>query len=433
MKNNTATIHERVKQLDKIERDLVLIGAGWKSIEPGELYKLPAWRWLRERCFETQRIAHGYNFCERCGSRHNPLQADHIKPLARYPRLALVRGNIQILCCSCNARKGARNSTDWRGRFGALQFAQPTVRIRRNGVILPRRSTRADDLRRDMIVALRRAGRSFHEIAGQLGMRRQDVMQELARYARRCEKKKTSRHRPAGSPPYSDRTAHRVEEPLLHDYALLIGANEDHEGAAKRDCDALAEILKHRGYKGRIRRLGYDATKQSIKAELRRLAQETTDESHTFFYFHGHGGNNGIIANGQVINPKELYSLVRKIRGKKAVVIEACRSGRFLAKEFEDRVPENTTVIVACEFNRNAGEALHEGEYRGKLNVALCGYLNRKPGKIDIAEFKRALDGEISGATIVRTQQARAYGAGFTLQSVRYSYETRLPGGRRQN
>lgn len=199
MRNNKAILHERVKQLHPNQRHAVLIGAGAMSVQPWEFRNLPAWRRLRKRCFETQRIAHGYNFCESCGSRDYPLQADHIKPLARYPRLALVPGNIQILCCFCNARKGARSTTDFRGRFGALRFAPPLVRIRRNGVILPPRSTRAGALRRDMIVALRRAGRSFHEIAGQLGMRRHDV-QELARQALRSEKTSTRRHRTAGSP-----------------------------------------------------------------------------------------------------------------------------------------------------------------------------------------------------------------------------------------
>lgn len=42
------------------------------------------------------------------------LNVDHIKPLHKYPELALSRGNLQVLCGTCNQGKGRWDETDWR-------------------------------------------------------------------------------------------------------------------------------------------------------------------------------------------------------------------------------------------------------------------------------------------------------------------------------
>jgi 5-methylcytosine-specific restriction endonuclease McrA len=57
------------------------------------------------------------NRCECCGHSWtvgNPLQVDHIKPKSHYPRLALERTNLQILCRECNIGKSNTDQTDWR-------------------------------------------------------------------------------------------------------------------------------------------------------------------------------------------------------------------------------------------------------------------------------------------------------------------------------
>ncbi len=56
--------------------------------------------------------------CECCGATPQQdgitINVDHIKPRQRYPELALVEANLQILCNVCNHGKGNGDETDWR-------------------------------------------------------------------------------------------------------------------------------------------------------------------------------------------------------------------------------------------------------------------------------------------------------------------------------
>ena len=57
--------------------------------------------------------------CILCGCRasaENPLQVDHIKPRSKFPDLALVESNLQVLCKGCNHGKSNKDQTDWRFR-----------------------------------------------------------------------------------------------------------------------------------------------------------------------------------------------------------------------------------------------------------------------------------------------------------------------------
>lgn len=78
----------------------------------GDFYLTDAWRAAR---YEALRL-HG-GACQCCGARPtpgHPLHVDHIKPRSRFPDLALVVANLQVLCEDCNLGKGARDQTDWR-------------------------------------------------------------------------------------------------------------------------------------------------------------------------------------------------------------------------------------------------------------------------------------------------------------------------------
>lgn len=43
------------------------------------------------------------------------MHVDHIKPRSKFPELALVLDNLQILCEDCNLGKSNKDETDWRG------------------------------------------------------------------------------------------------------------------------------------------------------------------------------------------------------------------------------------------------------------------------------------------------------------------------------
>lgn len=42
------------------------------------------------------------------------MHVDHIKPRAKFPELALVLDNLQVLCRDCNLGKRHLDETDWR-------------------------------------------------------------------------------------------------------------------------------------------------------------------------------------------------------------------------------------------------------------------------------------------------------------------------------
>lgn len=56
--------------------------------------------------------------CECCGATPTDgktvINVDHIKPRRKYPDLALVEDNLQVLCDVCNHGKGNWDETDWR-------------------------------------------------------------------------------------------------------------------------------------------------------------------------------------------------------------------------------------------------------------------------------------------------------------------------------
>jgi 5-methylcytosine-specific restriction endonuclease McrA len=70
--------------------------------------------WRRVRYQALLRSDGACDCCGNHGTREHPLHVDHVKPRARFPELALVLGNLQVLCADCNLGKGAWDQTDWR-------------------------------------------------------------------------------------------------------------------------------------------------------------------------------------------------------------------------------------------------------------------------------------------------------------------------------
>jgi hypothetical protein len=79
---------------------------------PG-FYTSPEWRAVR---FQALKASNGC--CVLCGRSNRQhaviLHVDHIKPKSKFPELALVLSNLQILCEDCNLGKSNRDDTDWR-------------------------------------------------------------------------------------------------------------------------------------------------------------------------------------------------------------------------------------------------------------------------------------------------------------------------------
>lgn len=72
--------------------------------------------------------------CAGCGKMiYNPRQAhiDHIKPKSKYPHLAYLKSNLQILCARCNSHKGAYDGDDWKEEI-KLRKKKKAVQRRRN-------------------------------------------------------------------------------------------------------------------------------------------------------------------------------------------------------------------------------------------------------------------------------------------------------------
>ncbi len=51
------------------------------------------------------------------------VNVDHIKPRRKYPELALVESNLQVLCSACNHGKGNWDETDWREPVDVMRAA----------------------------------------------------------------------------------------------------------------------------------------------------------------------------------------------------------------------------------------------------------------------------------------------------------------------
>ncbi len=76
--------------------------------ETRQFYSSPEWNIIRK-----QIIKENSRFCSECKkniTKNIDVTVDHIKPRSKYPDLALEKSNLRVLCRSCNASKGDRDS-----------------------------------------------------------------------------------------------------------------------------------------------------------------------------------------------------------------------------------------------------------------------------------------------------------------------------------
>ena len=86
-----------------------------KPSSPKSKAFLASWEW---RTLRYEVIKEFGRRCMCCGATPDDgrtvIHVDHIKPRYKYPELALVKSNLQILCGVCNQGKGAWDETDFR-------------------------------------------------------------------------------------------------------------------------------------------------------------------------------------------------------------------------------------------------------------------------------------------------------------------------------
>lgn len=115
--NKALKFYERrvadLKKLSDTQADLI----DWLSDKHEGFYMSAAWLELRQRVLDTYGPT-----CMQCGVTKDgeTIQVDHIKSKARYPHLALVFENMQVLCRPCNHAKGT-NTVDYRPKGGGAK------------------------------------------------------------------------------------------------------------------------------------------------------------------------------------------------------------------------------------------------------------------------------------------------------------------------
>lgn len=104
-KTRLSTKEKRKKK--KLERKGVI------RTEGQDFYYSIEWRRLRYRVL--QKYSAECMCCGRSKKDHGVvIHVDHIKPKSKYPELALVFENLQLLCEDCNIGKSDVDETDWR-------------------------------------------------------------------------------------------------------------------------------------------------------------------------------------------------------------------------------------------------------------------------------------------------------------------------------
>jgi 5-methylcytosine-specific restriction endonuclease McrA len=90
------------------------------SLDPNSPDFLMSYEWRRLRMVVLKKFGAR---CQCCGSSAYDgvrIHVDHVKPRRKFPELALVESNLQVLCEVCNHGKGSWDDTDWRASYPRL-------------------------------------------------------------------------------------------------------------------------------------------------------------------------------------------------------------------------------------------------------------------------------------------------------------------------
>ncbi len=80
---------------------------------------LASYEWRKLRMVVLKKCGARCGCCGASPRDGRVMHVDHIKPRRKYPELALVESNLQVLCDVCNHGKGNWDETDWRPEAAA--------------------------------------------------------------------------------------------------------------------------------------------------------------------------------------------------------------------------------------------------------------------------------------------------------------------------
>ncbi len=198
-----------------------------------------------------------------------------------------------------------------------------------------------------------------------------------------------------------------IENIIINTYALLVGHSGGNLEGPANDIATIASELEKRGFEnGNIQTLfDTEATPRRVVDTVKHIASQATEESHTVFYYSGHGApviarmfgglalGDWFSGNFRQLSPRRLYGELEHVAGKKAVIIDSCFSGAFIKG-----APPDTLVVTAVPWYRIAreGHAKRFGyQMMGVLTQHLMQYLRDHPNEFNLADLDIAFKGGV--------------------------------------
>jgi len=221
---------------------------------------------------------------------------------------------------------------------------------------------------------------------------------------------------------YTSFSVENVGESVDGHIALLVGNEGGNLRGVHADLEELTRKLSTRGFAGNIHQLyNSGATCSAILGRLDEIAYSSVPDSHFFFHYSGHGNEKGLCAGEKELTPDDLFSRLRNIRGKKAVVLDCCHAGIFIDNPL--LIPEHTLLLLASSREGPAYEKKTEragGAFMGRFTAALVKYLDAHREEIDLQAFGEILKTAFNDQVDVKIYQPQApsiHGDRFTVFS----------------
>lgn len=209
-------------------------------------------------------------------------------------------------------------------------------------------------------------------------------------------------------------------DPLNNNHALLVGDPGSNLKGVSNDIKLVEIELAKRGYRNNIQTMFQSEkgkySKLQVLNHLEQIAYLATSESHTFFYFSGHGGRNGLCFDNNYITPAELYKKLENIRGKKAVFLDSCHAGVFVNGRI--KIPDNTLVLAGSLEEGYAYERMQSAfsyNTMSQFTSYLLQHLRENRNALDLREVGKLIEKNFKIKVIPKNQEAQVTGTSYTV------------------